>query len=164
MQNQTLDISSETQTESTFTLPAKTKKERLLHATLFEVIALILCAPALAWIMNKPLITSASLTLMNAACAMLMNIVFNIIFDHFEKKIGFTRNFKIRMMHACLFEVSLLSLIVPFGAILLGISLYASFAMNVGLILFFLPYTYVYNLAYDTIRHNYFHKKWQQKQ
>lgn len=144
-----------------FQLPDKSKKERLLHATLFELIALVLCAPALALIMNKPLITSASLTLMNAGCAMFMNIIFNTIFDHYEKKIGFTRTVKIRIMHACLFEISLLTLIVPLGAILLGISLKASFAMNVGLILFFLPYTYLYNLVYDILRYRFYSTRYQ---
>ncbi|SES89891.1 PACE efflux transporter [Thorsellia anophelis] len=166
MQNKTSEKASTqiNNIDDVFIPPNKTKKERLLHAILFEVIALILCAPALAWIMNKPLVTSASLTVMNAGCAMLMNIIFNIIFDHFEKKIGFTRNVKIRIMHACLFEISLLMLIVPLGAMLLGISLYASFAMNVGLIFFFLPYTYIYNLIFDTMRYKFFYKKWQNKQ
>ncbi|MFC0178635.1 PACE efflux transporter [Thorsellia kenyensis] len=156
VQNDTSPVS-----ELKFKIPDKTKKERLFHAIMFETIALILCAPALALIMNKSLFTSASLTLMNAACAMVMNIVFNIIFDHFEKKIGFTKNFKVRMLHACLFEISLLSLIVPLGALLLKISLSASFAMNVGLIFFFLPYTYIYNLAFDTLRYKYYLKKFQ---
>lgn len=142
-----------------FIVPDKTKKERLLHALMFEAIALAICAPALAWIMDKPIATSASLTVMNASCAMIMNIIFNTLFDRVEKKMGFDRTVLVRMIHASLFEVSLLALIVPLGALLLNISLYASLAMNIGLIFFFLPYTYIYNLAYDKLRYRYYYNR-----
>jgi uncharacterized membrane protein len=41
---------------------------------------------------------------------------------------------------------------VPLAAWWLGISLWAAFLLDIGIVLFFLPYTFLYNLAYDRLR------------
>lgn len=42
----------------------RSMKERVLHATLFELIAVVVCAPLLAWAMGKSLAHMGALTLM----------------------------------------------------------------------------------------------------
>ncbi|WP_342746335.1 chlorhexidine efflux transporter [Thiomonas intermedia] len=41
---------------------------------------------------------------------------------------------------------------MPLAALWLGISLVAAVMLDIGLLLFFLPYTYIYHWAYDSVR------------
>lgn len=43
-------------------------------------------------------------------------------------------------------------LLVPLGAAWLGVSLLEALMLDIGLMLFFLPYTFCFNLAYDLLR------------
>jgi uncharacterized membrane protein len=50
------------------------------------------------------------------------------------------------------FELGLLIASVPLAAVWLGIGLWPAFVLDLGLVLFFLPYTVVFNAAYDALR------------
>ncbi|CAH0148610.1 hypothetical protein SRABI70_00466 [Pseudomonas sp. Bi70] len=137
----------------------RSMKERVLHATLFELIAVVVCAPLLAWAMGKSLAHMGALTLMFSAIAMLWNMLFNILFDAAQRRMGFERGLWARISHALLFEAGLILVLVPLAAWWLSISLVAAFFLDIGLILFFLPYTLGYNLAYDKLRERYFSRR-----
>ncbi|SDH46143.1 multidrug/biocide efflux PACE transporter [Pseudomonas panipatensis] len=130
----------------------KSLKERLLHALLFEFTALLICAPALAWLLDQALAHTGALTLMFSAIATLWNMLFNALFDRAQRRLGFTRTLPVRVLHAALFEIGLIVLLVPLAAWWLGISLIEAFLLDIGLILFFLPYTVAYNWVYDLLR------------
>ncbi|MCF9009917.1 PACE efflux transporter, partial [Pseudomonas carnis] len=57
-----------------------------------------------------------------------------------------------RVLHALLFEGGLILLAVPLIAALMKISLLEAFILDIGVLLFFLPYTYVYHWGYDVLR------------
>lgn len=126
--------------------------ERVGHALAFEFIAIGICAPALAWLMDKPLGQMGVLTLMFATTAMLWNMLFNYLFDQAQRRMGFHRGFKARLCHALLFEFGLILVLVPLAAWWLSISLWTAFWLDIGLILFFLPYTMAFNWIYDVLR------------
>ncbi|TBU72480.1 hypothetical protein DNK06_20265 [Pseudomonas daroniae] len=140
-------------------LARRSFKERVLHATLFEVIAVAVCAPLLAWAMGKSLAHMGALTLMFSAIAMLWNMIFNVMFDAAQRRMGFERGLWARISHALLFEAGLILVLVPLAAWWLSISLVAAFFLDIGLILFFLPYTLGYNWAYDSLRERYFNRR-----
>ncbi|VCU68939.1 Bacterial Transmembrane Pair family protein [Pigmentiphaga humi] len=133
-------------------VPEKKLWERVLYAVCYEFIALVLCAPALAWAMDKPLAQMGALTLAISLIAMAWNMVYNAGFERLERRYGWQRTPPMRMAHAFGFEGGLVLLVVPFVAWWLHISLWEALVLDIGLLLFFLPYTYVYNLAYDRIR------------
>lgn len=137
---------------STHVLPPKSLLERVLHALCFEIIAVILCAPALAWIMGKPLLAMGVLTAGISLVAMVWNIIYNALFERIESARGWVRTPGIRALHAIGFEVGLVLAVVPMAALWLSISLWDAFLLDIGLLLFFLPYTYFYNLGYDRVR------------
>ncbi len=56
-----------------------------------------------------------------------------------------------RIIHAILFEVGLLMVLMPFIAWYLGISLWQAFVMDVAFALFYLVYAFVFNWAYDRL-------------
>ena len=132
--------------------PQKSLKERLFHAVLFEFIALVICAPTLAWLMGQPLAHVGALTLMFSLIATLWNMVYNALFDRAQRRIGFSRTLPVRVVHASLFELGLIFMLVPLAAWWLGVGLLEAFILDIGLILFFLPYTIVFNWVYDALR------------
>lgn len=132
--------------------PQKTLKERLFHALLFEFIALAICAPTLAWIMDQPLAHMGAMTLMFSLVATLWNMVYNALFDRAQRRLGFVRTLPVRILHASLFEAGLVVMLVPLAAWWLNVGLIEAFILDIGLLLFFLPYTVVFNWVYDTLR------------
>lgn len=130
----------------------KTLSERIVHASLFEGIALLICSPVLSWVLDKSLFETGLLTIAIATCAMLWNMVYNAMFERVEARFGLVRTVPVRIVHAVLFELGLIIFVVLLASWWLSISLWAAFLLEMGLILFFLPYTYVYNLVYDRLR------------
>ncbi|MFD4840290.1 multidrug/biocide efflux PACE transporter [Achromobacter sp. NPDC058515] len=130
----------------------KTLKERFLHAFLFEILAIGLCAPAAAWAMGKSLFEMGVLTAVIAWIALVWNMIYNAGFDRIENRLGWTRTFRIRVVHAFGFELGLILIVIPLAAWWLSISLWEAFLLDIALVLFYLPYAFFYNLAYDRSR------------
>jgi uncharacterized membrane protein len=130
----------------------KSVRERFFHAFCFEALAIAICAPLGAWLLDYSLAHMGVLTLMISTIAMLWNMVFNAAFDRVQLRLGFQRTVAVRAVHAVLFEIGLVLAVVPLAAWWLGISLWTAFLLDIGIVLFFLPYTFVYNLAYDSLR------------
>lgn len=130
----------------------KSGKERFFHALGFEVIAIALCAPLGAWLLGYSLQHMGVLTLMISLIAMVWNMAFNAAFDRAQRRMGFRRGLAARAVHAALFEVGLILAVVPLAAWWLDIGLWEAFVLDIGIVLFFLPYTFVFNWAYDHIR------------
>lgn len=130
----------------------KSIKERFLHSLAFEVIAISICAPLGAWLLGYSLAHIGALTLMISLVAMIWNMVFNTLFDRAQRRIGFERTMVARGVHALMFEIGLLVVVVPLAAWWLGIGLWEAFMLDIGIALFFLPYTFIFNWSYDHVR------------
>lgn len=130
----------------------KSIAERFLHALVFEVLAIAICAPLGAWLLGYPLAQMGALTLMVSLIAMGWNMLFNALFDLAQRRIGFQRNLAARAAHAVLFEIGLILAVVPLAAWWLAISLWRAFVLDIGIVLFFLPYTFAFNWVYDCLR------------
>lgn len=126
--------------------------ERVGHALAFELIAIVVCAPALAWAMDKPLVHLGALTLMFSTIAMFWNMLFNYLFDRAQRRLGFERGLWARLSHALLFEGGLVVMLVPLAAWWLSIGLLEALLLDIVLLLFFLPYTLAFNWIYDVLR------------
>ena len=132
--------------------PQRSLGERIGHALAFELIALAICAPALAWLLDEPLLHLGALTLMFSTVAMLWNMLFNYLFDRAQRRLGFQRNLQARLCHAALFEAGLIVVLVPLAAWWLSVGLLEALLLDIGLILFFLPYTVGFNWSWDVLR------------
>ena len=113
--------------------PHKSVRERFFHALAFELLAIAICAPLGAWLLGYSLAHIGLLTLMISLVA--------------------------RALHAVLFEIGLLLAVVPLAAWWLKIGLWEAFVLDIGIALFFLPYTFLFNLAYDHLRARFVAKK-----
>lgn len=130
----------------------KTTSERFFHALAFEVLAVAICAPLGAWLIDRPVVHMGLLTLTISLIAMGWNMVFNILFDRAEQSWRFRRNLGARVVHAGLFELGLLLLTVPLIAWWLDMGLWQALLLDLGLVLFFVPYTMAFNWVYDWLR------------
>lgn len=137
----------------------KTFTERVFHAVSFEVIAIAITAPLSAWILERSIFQMGTVAIILSTLAMLLNLFYNMIFDHYWPLIKGPRPTKIRVMHAIGFELSFVIVGLPILAFLLKMSLWNAFLLEVGFFAFFLFYTYAFNLSYDKLREKWFYRK-----
>ena len=130
----------------------KTLRERLLHAVLYEVCAMALLVPLGSWLLDAGLGHVGVLALLMSSIAMSWNMLFNALFERLERRLGWQRTPLVRSVHAIAFEGGLVFLCVPVAAWWMAISYWQAFLLDVGILLFFLPYTYVFNWCYDQAR------------
>ncbi|MEX3773401.1 multidrug/biocide efflux PACE transporter [Pseudomonas sp. MYb118] len=130
----------------------KSLTERICQAIGFELLAILICTPLLAWIMDKPMLDMGAVTMALAFLALGWNVVFNGVFDRVLQRFAIVHNAWTRVVHALLFEGGLVAVGVPLIAWWLDVSLLQAFVMDIGVLLFFLPYTYVYHWGYDVMR------------
>lgn len=126
--------------------------ERVFHAVSFEAIATAICAPASAWIMQRPVLEMGALTLLLATAAMIWNVIYNALFDRLWPVHRLARTAKIRIFHALGFEGGFIVIGVTIASLTLGIGLVEAFLLEIGFFLFFLPYTMAFNWIYDILR------------
>lgn len=127
--------------------------DRLRHAISFEIIALILVIPAGAILFDVPLHDFGVVGIVSATLATLWNLGYNVLFDlALQRLTGTTLKSRIvRVLHALVFEAGLLMVLLPFIAWYLGITLWDAFVLDIALAAFYLVYSYVFNLIYDTL-------------
>lgn len=127
--------------------------DRLRHAVCFELIALAIVTPLGALIFDKPLLDIGVVGVVSALLAMLWNLVYNHAFDHWmQRRLGTTaKTPRLRIVHAVLFEIGLLVVLLPFIAWYLGISPVQALVMDLSFAGFFLVYALVFNWAYDRL-------------
>ena len=132
--------------------PTKSLTERVFQALGFEGLALLICTPLLVWITGRPALEMGAVTLGISLLALSWNVVFNSLFDRLKTRLQLANGGWTRVLHALLFEGGLIVLAVPLIAALMKISLLEAFILYIGVLLFFLPYTYVYHWGYDVLR------------
>jgi uncharacterized membrane protein len=131
----------------------RTARDRIRHAISFEIIGLALITPLGAWAFHMPMHDIGVLGIVGATIATLWNYIYNFGFDHIMQRVrGSTRKSTlIRALHAMMFEVGLLFVLLPLFAWYLGISLWQAFLMDVSFALFYMGYAFVFNWAYDRL-------------
>ncbi|WP_409263325.1 multidrug/biocide efflux PACE transporter [Pseudomonas putida] len=127
--------------------------ERLVHAVGYEVFAVLLCAPLLSWVMGKSLATAGALAVTLSMIAMLWNMVYNALVDRWVQTERIHWNASARFVHGLGFEAGLVVWCLPVAAWMLDISLLQAFMVELGFFVIILPYTVLYNWAFDKARH-----------
>lgn len=132
---------------------------RIIHMLGFEILGIIIFTPVAMLILNESIFNMGVIAVVISVIAMLWNFVYNYIFDLVESSLNghrATRKILVRLLHALLFEVGLLVVTVPLVAYWLSISLLAALLIDIGFVIFYLVYAFVYNYLFDKIYFNYF--------
>lgn len=130
----------------------RSTKDRIRHTILFEAGLVLLCSPVASLVLEKDILRIGGMTLLLSMAAMLVNYLFNLVFDHALLRLGHTllkRSVMTRVVHAILFEASLLLAALPLIAFILEISMWQAFLTDIGFSLFALIYAFVFNWTYD---------------
>lgn len=131
----------------------RTTRDRIRHATGFELIGLALVTPLGMIAFGKPLDEIGTIAVIGATLAMLWTYIYNIGFDHLMQRLtgGTQKTLPQRIAHAVLFELGLLLVLLPVIAWWLGITLWEALVMDAAFALFYMVYALVYNWAYDRL-------------
>ncbi|MFC3704041.1 PACE efflux transporter [Devosia honganensis] len=131
----------------------RTTADRIRHAVFFEIIGIAMATPLAAFAFHLPGGDSAVIVVASATVAMVWNYVYNLGFDHAMTawRGGTEKTVPIRVAHAILFELGLLTIMLPGIAWYLQISLWEALVMDIALALFYMGYAFVYNWAYDRV-------------
>lgn len=127
--------------------------DRIRHALSFEIIGLALVVPLGALVFGMPMSDIGIVGVVSATVATAWNYLYNLGFDHILQRLRGTtlKTTPIRVVHAALFELGLLIVLMPFIAWYLGIGIIHALIMDVSFALFYVVYAFVFNWAYDAI-------------
>lgn len=127
-------------------------KRRVIHTVSFEVIGLILAVPLFAWIFKDGFAHIGIMTVVMSLIAMVWNMTFNKLFELWEaRQDDHHRTVKRRIAHALGFEGGLLLATLPLIAWWMQMSLWHALLTDLGYMLFFLVYGFVFNCGFDRI-------------
>jgi uncharacterized membrane protein len=127
-------------------------KRKVVYITLYEIIAIAMSTAGLALLSGAEMGHASVAAVAASAIAVVWNLVFNTLFERWEaRQAKRGRSLLRRVAHAVGFEGGLVVTLVPLFAWWLDISLWQAFVLDLGLIVFFLFYTFVFNLLFDRV-------------
>lgn len=89
---------------------------------------------------------------MSSLIAISWNFLYNLVFEAWEKRQATRgRNIRRRVVHALGYEGVLLLVGIPLYAWWLEVSLANAFVLNIGFVVFFLFYSFLYTWAFDIV-------------
>lgn len=127
-------------------------RRKIVYVTLYELIAIVASTAGLALLSSSSVGHASVAAVAASAIAVAWNFIFNTLFERWEARQSVRgRSFWRRAAHAVGFEGGLIVTLVPLFAWWLEISLWQAFVLDLGLIVFFLVYTFAFNLAFDKV-------------
>lgn len=132
----------------------RTGADRLRYTVTFELMLMALLVPAGAAFFDKGWADIGVLGLILSLKAMLMNLVYNWLFDHVDaraNRISSDRSTFGRIVHAVGFEISLVITSLPIYVWWLDLTLLEALMTDLVVTSFVVLYTYVFTLGYDRL-------------
>jgi uncharacterized membrane protein len=127
-------------------------RRRLLFVTLFELSAIACTSWGLARMSGDAVAHAGVMGVASSAIAVLWNLLFNTLFERWEARQTVRgRSIARRMAHATCFEGGLVVTLVPLFAWWFQVGLWQALLMDLGLMAFFLAYTFGFNWAFDRV-------------
>ena len=127
-------------------------RRRILYVTLYELIAIAVATYGLALVTGTGAGHSSVVAVASSAIAVLWNLAFNYVFERWESRQAVRgRSMARRVAHAIGFEGGLIFFLVPLFAWWFQVGLWRAFVMDIGLIVFFLCYTFAFNWGFDRV-------------
>lgn len=127
-------------------------KRRVVYVTLYELIAIFAATAGLAFLTGQGAAHAGVIAAVAALIAVAWNLLFNWAFERWESRQEVRgRSTRRRVVHAISFEMGLVVTLVPIFAWWFHISLWQALVMDIGMIVFFLCYTFVFNWVFDHV-------------
>ena len=129
-------------------------KDRIRYTVIFETILLTMLVPAGMIFYDRDILDIGLLGVVLVVKAMVLNIIYNWIFDRLEARTGRVasdRPHKLRIIHAIGFEVTLAITSIPIYTWWLKITVLEAILIDVVVTTFIVGYTYIFTLVYDVV-------------
>ena len=127
-------------------------RRRVVYVSIYELIAIAVVTVGLSRYTGQDMGHSGVVAAAASAIAVLWNLLFNWAFERWESRQAVRgRSVARRVAHAIGFEGGLVFTLVPLFAWWFGISLWEALIMDLGLIVFFLCYTFVFSWVFDKL-------------
>jgi len=127
-------------------------KRKIVYVSLYELIAVAITSFGLAYLAEQELSHAGVAAVASSLIAVFWNLSYNTLFEYWEaRQPARGRSLLRRLAHAIGFELGLVVMLVPLFAWWLQVSLWQAFILDLGLITFFLVYTFVFNLVFDRV-------------
>ena len=124
---------------------------RLIYVITYELIAVVLVTFALA-ILGFSNDGSVIVAVSSSTIALIWNYAWTTMFEAWEQRqTSQVRTVRRRIAHTMGFEAGLIILLVPVMAWILQISLLDALILDLGLLVFFLIYTFVFAWLFDLV-------------
>ena len=125
-------------------------RRKLVYVGGYEVLGLAVGTVVMTMITGEPPATTGPLALMLTGVATTWNLVFNTLFEAWERRQpDRTRTVRRRVLHALCFQIPLVCMLVPLMAWWLGVTLVQAFMLDLVFIIYVPFYTFAYNWAFD---------------
>ena len=125
---------------------------RVVYVGLYEAIAIVVATAGLAALTGQGAAHSGAVAVASSAIAILWNVVWNHIFERWEARQATRgRGLGRRIAHAVGMEGGLVVMLVPLFGWWFNLTLWEALVMDIGLLLFFLFYTFAFNWCFDRI-------------
>ncbi|MDK3019894.1 PACE efflux transporter [Pseudodonghicola flavimaris] len=131
----------------------RSPRDRIRHVILFEILGLALVTPLGMWVFGMPPHAVSVVAISGSTLAMGLNYGYNLAFDRLLLRLtgSVRKGLGHRLVHAVLFEITLLAGLMPFIAWYLDVGLWQALTMDISLAGFYLVYAFVFNWGYDLI-------------
>jgi uncharacterized membrane protein len=127
-------------------------KRRVVYVGLYEFLAILFTTIILKLMSDAGTADSLGLAVAASATAVMWNLVFNSLFEHWEsRRAQAGRSIWVRILHAVGFEGGLLIFLVPLVAWWYDVSFWQALLMDLALLGFFLVYTFVFTWVFDFV-------------
>ena len=127
-------------------------RRRVVYVSIYELIAIAVVTVGLSRYTGQDMGHSGVMAVVSSAVAVVWNILFNTLFERWEARQAVRgRSLRRRVAHAIGFEGGLVFTLVPLFAWWFDISLWEALLMDLGLIVFFLCYTFVFSWVFDKL-------------
>ncbi len=127
-------------------------KRKIIYVSLFELIAIAATTWGFASFSGQSAERASLIAVASSVIAVVWNLAYNTAFEKWEARQAVRgRGFRRRVAHALGFEAGLTVALVPLFAWWLKVSLWQALILDMGLIVFFLVYAFIFNLAFDRV-------------
>ena len=127
-------------------------RRKIVYVTFYELFAIAISSTGLSVGSGASLERAGVIAVASAVIAIVWNLVYNTLFERWESRQSVRgRGLARRVAHAIGFELGFLVLLVPLFAWWFDIGLQHALVLEIGLALFFLLYTFVFNWAFDRV-------------
>ncbi len=127
-------------------------QRKIVYVALYEAIAIACTTAGLAGLADHDAGAAGIAAVLASATAVAWNLVYNTLFEAWEaRQARRGRSLLRRVVHAIGFEGGLVLAIVPMFAWALDTSLVDAFLLDIGLVIFFVLYSFAFNWAFDLV-------------